>query len=122
MVSYYSDVAKKYEVVELEHEHETQLETDYGKVFFLKNFPNNTSPFWNMKQNGDGTAAKIDVILGGMETIGSAERSIDIDSFLWNTPERYRHYMMDKIKLSWQTIALEQYLDWDKLTNQFSFK
>ena len=47
---------------------------------------------------------------------------IDIDSFLWNTPERYRHYMMDKIKLSWQTIALEQHLDWDKLTNQFSFK
>jgi len=41
----------------------------------IKNFPNETSPFWNMKQNGDGTAAKIDVILGGMETIGSAERS-----------------------------------------------
>jgi len=30
----YLDVAKKYEVVELEHEHEAQLETDYGKVFF----------------------------------------------------------------------------------------
>jgi aspartyl/asparaginyl-tRNA synthetase len=43
----------------------------------IKNFPNETSPFWNMKQNGDGTAAKIDVILGGMETIGSAERSSD---------------------------------------------
>ena len=32
-----------------------------------------------MKQNGDGTAAKIDVILGGMETIGSAERSTNVD-------------------------------------------
>lgn len=30
-----------------------------------------------MKQNGDGTAAKIDVIIAGMETIGSAERAID---------------------------------------------
>ena len=72
----YLDVAKKYEVVELEHEHEAQLETDYGKVFFLKNFPNNTSPFWNMKQHPDGTQAyKVDVILHGVETIGSAQRS-----------------------------------------------
>ena len=32
---------------------------------------------WNMKQNGDGTADKIDVIISGQETIGSAERSSD---------------------------------------------
>ena len=32
-----------------------------------------------MKQNGDGTAAKIDVIISGQETIGSAERSSDVD-------------------------------------------
>jgi aspartyl/asparaginyl-tRNA synthetase len=32
-----------------------------------------------MKRNDDGqTAKKIDVILSGMETIGSAERSVDI--------------------------------------------
>ena len=43
----------------------------------IKNFPNHTSPFWNMKQNGDGTASKIDVIIAGQETIGSAERSSD---------------------------------------------
>ena len=58
-------------VEELTHEHEGQM---IGPSM-IKNFPNETSPFWNMKQNGDGTAAKIDVILGGMETIGSAERS-----------------------------------------------
>jgi aspartyl/asparaginyl-tRNA synthetase len=76
----YLDVAKKYDVEELEHEHETQLETDYGKVFFLKNFPNNTSPFWNMKQHPDGTQAyKVDVILHGVETIGSAQRSSSPD-------------------------------------------
>ena len=74
----YLDVAKKYGVKELEHEHEEALETDFHKVFFLKNFPNYTSPFWNMHQNGDGkTAAKIDVILHGVETIGSAQRSTD---------------------------------------------
>ena len=58
------------------------LEEKMGKEFgsaMITNFPNHTSPFWNMKQNGDATAAKIDVILGGMETIGSAERSTNID-------------------------------------------
>jgi aspartyl/asparaginyl-tRNA synthetase len=50
------------------------------KVFFLKNFPEYTSPFWNMKRNDGGrTAKKIDVIMSGMETIGSAERSCDAD-------------------------------------------
>ena len=50
---------------------------DTGAVCMIKNFPNYTSPFWNMRQNGDGTAAKIDVIIAGQETIGSAERSSD---------------------------------------------
>ena len=74
----YNDVAKKYEVDILEHEHETQLEKDHGPVFFLKNFPERTSPFWNMGRNDDGeTAKKIDVIIHGIETIGSAQRSCD---------------------------------------------
>ena len=77
----YSDVAKMYNTLELEHEHEEQLRKDYGPVYFLKMFPNTTSPFWNMKQSieENGLANKVDVILHGMETIGSAERSIDRD-------------------------------------------
>src|SRR5947207_1518133 len=68
----YLNVAYKYGVSELEHEHEHKLDEDYGNVFFLKNFPNYTSPFWNMKQGDDKkTANKIDVILHGIETIGS---------------------------------------------------
>ena len=74
----YNDVAKKYNVDILEHEHETQLEKDHGPVFFLKNFPERTSPFWNMARNDDGeTAKKVDVIIHGIETIGSAQRSCD---------------------------------------------
>ncbi|NDB56529.1 transposase, partial [archaeon] len=78
----YIDVAKKYDTKELEHEHEERLLKDYGQVFFLKNFPNFSSPFWNMKQatNSDvdgGHAKKIDVIINGIETIGSAQRSSD---------------------------------------------
>ena len=67
-----------FDVQELEQEHEDAMCRNWqGRVCMIKNFPNYTSPFWNMKQNGDGTAAKIDVIIAGMETIGSAERAID---------------------------------------------
>tara|TARA_B100000686_G_C16795254_1_gene981796 strand:- start:3683 stop:4522 length:840 start_codon:yes stop_codon:yes gene_type:complete len=72
----YDKVCEKYGVDELEHEHEEQLEKDYGSVFFLENFPERTSPFWNMRLQEDKVHSnKIDVILHGIETIGSAERS-----------------------------------------------
>jgi aspartyl/asparaginyl-tRNA synthetase len=72
----YLDWGEEFGTRELTHHHEELMYDKYG-VAFIQNFPNWTSPFWNMKQNGNGTAAKIDVILGGMETIGSAERSAD---------------------------------------------
>ncbi len=67
-----------YDGQELGHDHEAEMCRRWqGRPCMIKNFPNHTSPFWNMKQNGDGTAAKIDVIISGQETIGSAERSSD---------------------------------------------
>jgi aspartyl/asparaginyl-tRNA synthetase len=76
----YLEWCEIYKVKELEHEHESSMCQNWGgRVCMIKNFPNYTSPFWNMKQNGDGTAAKIDVIIAGMETIGSAERSSDTE-------------------------------------------
>lgn len=72
----YTDLAIKYNASELDHEHERCIDRDYGEVFFLKNFPRHTSPFWNMKKNGE-ISKKVDVILHGIETIGSAERSCD---------------------------------------------
>ena len=72
----YDNICKKYGVDELDHEHEEKLEKDYGSVFFLENFPERTSPFWNMKLQEDKVHSnKIDVIIHGIETIGSAERS-----------------------------------------------
>jgi aspartyl/asparaginyl-tRNA synthetase len=74
----YDDVAKEYEVDELENEHEERLEKEHGPVFFLENFPERTSPFWNMRLHESKVHSnKIDVIIHGIETIGSAERSID---------------------------------------------
>jgi aspartyl/asparaginyl-tRNA synthetase len=57
---------------------EMKIWPDFGPVFFLKNFPLGTSPFWNMKKIGNHSN-KIDSILYGMETVGSAERSTDRD-------------------------------------------
>jgi aspartyl/asparaginyl-tRNA synthetase len=74
----YNAVAAQYGVSELEHEHEAKLCETHGPVYFLTGFPNHTSPFWNMAQEeGGGGARKVDVLLHGMETIGSAERSCD---------------------------------------------
>ena len=69
----------------LEANHELDMYKEYGDVFFLTEFPYHTSPFWNMKQRekkgikGVSIANKCDVIIGGMETIGSAERASDVD-------------------------------------------
>lgn len=74
----YSWVAERYGVKELTAEDEIRIQRDFGPLFFLYNFPEYTSPFWNMKREGD-VARKIDVILHGIETIGSAERSTSPD-------------------------------------------
>ena len=76
-VKSYDDWAIEFGVKELTSEHETQMFEKYGPAQMICDFPQYTSPFWNMKTNVNGTAAKIDVILAGMETIGSAERSSD---------------------------------------------
>ena len=77
MEVHYRETAKEYGVDILENEHEERLQRDYGPVVFLKNFPQESSPFWNMKLDevDPSIAKKIDVLLWGMETIGSAERS-----------------------------------------------
>ena len=78
---YYIDVDDYFGVSELTHEHEMRLYKENGfPAFLLKNFPEVTSPFWNMKRNVKlHTANKIDVILSGQETIGSAERETNRD-------------------------------------------
>jgi len=64
---------------ELKAEHEVAMYNEFGSTFITE-FPEMTSPFWNMRRFDDGIRAKkMDVILGGMETIGSAERSTNVD-------------------------------------------
>lgn len=75
----YVETAASLRVKEITAEHEDYIWKEWGHdVIFLSHFPQYTSPFWNMRHVGD-IANKIDVILCGMETIGSAERSTDPD-------------------------------------------
>lgn len=72
----YAALAAEYGVEEITNKEEKQMAHDFGRVVFLEKFPEHTSPFWNMRRSKGG-AHKIDVIIDGMETIGSAERSSD---------------------------------------------
>ena len=72
----YEDMCKKYGVDTIEHEQEQLLWKDYGPVVFLKNFPERTSAFFNMRRDPiTNLARKIDILVCGIETFGSAERS-----------------------------------------------
>ena len=81
----YQSVLAKYTGEELDAHHEEKMYEEYGDVFFLTHFPESTSPFWNMKISEERgpkdvkLANKCDVIMGGMETIGSAERGTDVE-------------------------------------------
>ena len=75
----YDRMCDEYDTEILENEHEDRMWKEYGHSISLQNFPIRTSPFWNMKHLGNDIFNKIDVILYGQETIGSAERSCDVD-------------------------------------------
>jgi aspartyl/asparaginyl-tRNA synthetase len=76
----YDDLCKIYNTSILEAEHETKMWNEIGEVISLQNFPLRTNPFWNMQKGQGDKFNKVDVILFGQETIGSAERSCDVDS------------------------------------------
>jgi len=81
----YEDACDVCEAVDIESEQEDELCVAYGNIVFIDRFPERTSPFWNMYRDGipnkngvvEEYARKIDVIIHGQETIGSAEREID---------------------------------------------
>jgi len=102
---------------ELKAEQETQMFTDFGSTMIC-DFPEFTSPFWNMSRYEDGvTSKKIDVILGGMETIGSAERSTDVDqmrdTFHTITDGAYSELLYKLFTKERVEAELEKFLEFD---------
>ena len=95
----YEDLAHFYDTKELTHQDENKMEQDFSPVVFCREFPIYTSPFWNMKQKDEQHAQKIDVIIYGHETIGSAERSTDPkqmhDTFFTISEGKYAQKLFD---------------------------
>ena len=85
---------------------------------FLKNFPLHTSPFWNVPLYPDGLhAKKVDVILSGQETIGSAERSSNKDDmrsmFYSISDSQYSRTLFAKFTKPRVEHELEEFLSYD---------
>jgi aspartyl/asparaginyl-tRNA synthetase len=79
----YENACKKYKTDFIKNKEETALCENKDAVF-IHHFPTRTDPFWNMKYAGNGVFSKIDAIVMGQETIGSAERSTN--------KEKMRHF------------------------------
>ncbi len=109
----YDELALHYKTEELSHAEENRMNADFGPVVFCENFPISTSPFWNMKKEGR-YANKIDVILSGNETIGSAERSIDTiamrEQFHTISNGKYAEKLYDLFGKERVEVELEEFL------------
>jgi aspartyl/asparaginyl-tRNA synthetase len=102
-----------FDAKELDHDHEKTI----GRGMITK-FPEWTSPFWNMARYDDGvTSKKIDVILNGMETIGSAERSTDKEqmreTFYTISDGQYAQLIIDLFGKERVEAELEKFLEFD---------
>ena len=102
---------------EMNADHETSMFKESGSTM-ITDFPEFTSPFWNMSRYEDGVhSKKIDVILGGMETIGSAERSTDTaqmrETFHTITEGAYANLHFDLFGKDRVEAELEKFLEFD---------
>ena len=102
---------------ELEAEHENKMYDEF-ETAMITDFPEFTSPFWNMSRYESGVhSKKIDVILGGMETIGSAERSTDVemmrDTFHTITEGAYSKLLFELFGQDRVEAELEKFLEFD---------
>ena len=102
---------------EMDAQHELAMHASFGSCL-ITDFPEFTSPFWNMSRHeGGATSKKIDVILGGMETIGSAERSCDVeqmrDTFHTITEGAYSNLLFELFGKDRVQAELEEFLKFD---------
>ena len=114
----YDDVCEEYGGVPiLENEHEQKMWEEKGNIVSLQNFPYRTNPFWNMKEGSDKLFNKVDVILYGQETIGSAERSCDVkemrDNFYTIENGRYSEKLFELFGKERVEKELEEFLKHD---------
>jgi aspartyl/asparaginyl-tRNA synthetase len=110
----YTDACSKYQTETIEAEHELALAREFGPSISLEYFPEHTNPFWNMRYAGNGVYHKIDVLLHGMETIGSALRENDtarmLDQFYKIENGEYSRLLISKFGQERVQRELDRYL------------
>ena len=135
-VGKYMDVVNRFRTDDqiLTDYHEQVLCRENDGAFLLTHFPFYTSPFWNMKTEKEKIkrggresmiareeeahiALKCDVLLGGMETIGSAERATDVremhDNFHTISDGEYSKLLYDKFGYERVEKELAEFLSYD---------
>lgn len=117
LVHPYEDVCREFDRTIIEAKEEELLWKEYGPVVFLTDFPQRSHPFWNMKRKEDdpNLYEKVDVLLYGYETIGSAERSTNIaemrDQFEKVSDGKYAQMLFDAFTETRVRDELEGYFD-----------
>jgi aspartyl/asparaginyl-tRNA synthetase len=118
----YEEACDFYKVKDIDDIQEDDMCKRYAPVVFLKRFPSRTDPFFNMKKNKDGYFDKVDVLMlgvntlgqvRGMETIGSAVRSCDVEEmkkeFKTSVGGEYAKTLYDKFGKERVDKELEEY-------------
>ena len=110
----YETYSKEKGISTIEAEHEEIMCNTINQAILLEHFPTRSHPFWNMKYRGDNVFKKVDVILHGMETIGSAERSCNPDEmrnfFETVSDGKYAQLLFDKFGKERVMAELDEYL------------
>lgn len=117
----YEEMCELLEVKYIETEEELQLEERFGPVVHLTDFPERSFPYWNMKRHSydvdrgdDQLYYKVDVICGGQETVGSAERSCSVEEmkqgFYSNTDGGYARKLFKEFGKERTISELNDYL------------
>lgn len=74
---YYDEECQKFGTQYIEDKEEQELCDKYGSAVLLGKFPLRSDPYWNMRHSGNDIYDKIDVIIHGFESAGTAVRSCD---------------------------------------------
>ncbi|MEM7175377.1 MAG: amino acid--tRNA ligase-related protein [Chlamydiota bacterium] len=111
----YEEICQLWNKDDLDAADELRMEKEFGPVISLEEFPERTDPFWNMKRESKDIFNKIDVILYGMETVGSAERATDVEEmreqFLRISDGKYAELLFQKFGRCRVMKELDDYLD-----------
>lgn len=115
----YEDLCRLLDTDLIEPEHENELSDLVGDVVALKNFPRRSQPFWNMRRKplDSNNYKKVDLIVHGRETIGSAERAVSVKQMREDFHDikggRYKQLLFDEFGEDRVMAELEEYLEHD---------